>query len=226
LDEVGELPLDTQVKLLRVLQEQEFEPVGSSQTIRVDVRVIAATNRDLRRAIDAGQFRADLYYRLNVIPLQVPALRERRSDITALALYFMERAARKMGKTIRGISTETLERMANYEWPGNVRELQNVIERAVVLSSGAALGVDPDWLKAPQPQAPRTSSLERSSRSELAERSPRSLSMEELERAHILSVLERTGWVIEGPRGAAEILNLNPSTTRSRMKKLGIARPR
>ncbi|HEY8942840.1 MAG TPA: sigma 54-interacting transcriptional regulator [Polyangiaceae bacterium] len=223
LDEVGELPLDTQVKLLRVLQEQEFEPVGSSQTIRVDVRVIAATNRDLRRAIDAGQFRADLYYRLNVIPLAVPPLRERKSDITALALYFMERAARKMGKSVRGISTETLERMANYAWPGNVRELQNVIERAVVLSSGAALGIDPDWLKASEPQP---SNLENAARSELAERSPRSLSMEELERAHILSVLERTGWVIEGPRGAAEILNLNPSTTRSRMKKLGIARPR
>src|SRR6185369_10185959 len=142
LDEVGELPLDTQVKLLRVLQEGEFEPVGTSQSIKVDVRVIAATNRHLEEAIAANKFRADLYFRLNVIPLEVPPLRERRSDITELLLYFMERFAKKAGKQVRGISTAGLEAAMGYDWPGNVRELSNVVERAVVLSKGPLLELD------------------------------------------------------------------------------------
>src|SRR3989454_340277 len=147
LDEIGELPLETQVKLLRVLQEQEFEPVGSSRTIRVDVRVIAATNRDLQEAVRTGRFRPDLFYRLNVFPVEIPPLRERRSDIGQLAMYFMERSARKSGRPMHAIASETLSRLAEYDWPGNVRELQNVIERAVVLSPSSALEIDPLVLK-------------------------------------------------------------------------------
>lgn len=143
LDEIGELALDAQVRLLRVLQEREFEPVGSSQSLRVDVRVIAATNRKLEQAVQNGTFRADLYYRLNVIPLEVPPLRERGSDIPELALHFMHRAARKIGRPVRGISSAMLAALEKYSWPGNVRELENVIERAVVLSSGPALELDP-----------------------------------------------------------------------------------
>ena len=144
LDEIGELPMEAQAKLLRALQEQEIEPVGSNDVRKVDVRVIAATNRDLPCAIEEGRFRADLYYRLNVIPLVVPPLRERPEDIPLLSMYFLERAAKKTGKPIRGIATNTLERMSRYEWPGNVRELENVVERAVLLSSGPVLDVSED----------------------------------------------------------------------------------
>src|SRR6266576_5673896 len=142
LDEIGELPLETQVKLLRVLQEKEFEPVGSSQPVRVDVRVIAATNRDLQEAVSAGSFRSDLYYRLNVFPLEVPPLRERRSDIPQLAMFFLSRYSRNLGKRMDGISAATTERLKCYFWPGNIRELQNVIERALILSHSPILDLE------------------------------------------------------------------------------------
>ena len=146
LDEVGELPLETQVKLLRVLQEQEFEPVGSNRTIKVNVRIIAATNRDLEKAVRSGGFRSDLYYRLNVIPLYVPALRERRSDIPQLVTSFLEKYAKRMGKPVQSVSRESMKALVDYAWPGNIRELQNVIERGVVLSRGTVLRLGPDLL--------------------------------------------------------------------------------
>jgi len=238
LDEVGELPLDTQVKLLRALQEHEFEPVGSNQTVRVNVRVIAATNRNLEQAISDGRFRADLYYRLNVVPLRVPPLRDRRADINQLAMYFLQRCAKKAGKNVRGIATATLERMMNYDWPGNVRELENVIERGVVLSSGPLLELDTRVIGAtpahvppslPIRVAPASAHMPTASAPGAAaghhHPDPKPASLEEVERRHILAALERTGWVLEGPQGAAQLLNLTPSTTRSRMKRLGITRP-
>ena len=238
LDEVGELPLDTQVKLLRALQEHEFEPVGSNETIRVNVRVIAATNRNLEQAITDGRFRADLYYRLNVIPLQVPPLRERRADINQLAMYFLQRCAKKAGKPVRGIATATLDRMVGYDWPGNVRELENVIERGVVLSSGQMLELDAQVIgvarvrvpPAPAPSPPRPTApaaVESVPSAAISNRvsSSKPPSLEEVERQHMLAALERTGWVLEGAQGAAQLLNLTPSTARSRMKRLGITRP-
>jgi formate hydrogenlyase transcriptional activator len=212
LDEIGDVPLETQVKLLRVLQEQEFEPVGSNRTLRIDARVIAATNRDLAGAVRAGKFRSDLFYRLNVLPLTVPPLRERRSDIPQLVAFFLARVSRRFSKSVTTVSRETMDLLANYSWPGNIRELQNVIERAVVLSSGSALVIDPDTLPA-QAASPVAPANERGD-----------LTLEEVERRHILDVLRQTGGVIEGPSGAAQILRLHPNTLRSRMKKLGIGR--
>src|SRR2546426_2229043 len=221
LDEVGELPLETQVKLLRVLQEQEFEPVGSSQTVRVDVRVIAATNRDLAEAVRAGRFRADLFYRLNVVELRVPPLRERASDIPQLAMFFLARFAKKFGRPTETISSETMDRLVHYPWPGNIRELQNVIERAVVLSRGPALELDRDLL--PSPSRPDATSRTDPRK---AEPTPAGLAatLEETERAHIVAALERAEGVIEGARGAAKLLGIHPNTLRSRMEKLGIKR--
>jgi transcriptional regulator with GAF, ATPase, and Fis domain len=238
LDEVGELPLDTQVKLLRALQEQEFEPVGSNLTIRVNVRVIAATNRNLEQAIAEGRFRADLYYRLNVIPLGVPALRDRRGDISQLAMHFLQRSAKKAGKNVCGLATATLDRMMQYDWPGNVRELENLIERGVVLSSGQMLELDaqvigvardrvaPSRPPSPSPvSAPVPAASEPVAGARDSNGGAKPASLEEVERRHILAALERTGWVLEGAQGAAQLLNLTPSTTRSRMKRLGITRP-
>jgi len=232
LDEVGELPMDTQVKLLRVLQEQEFEPIGSSRTIKVDVRVVAATNRDLQELVREGKFRADLFYRLNVVPLRVPALRERTSDIHLLAMFFMQKFAKKMGKQLTQISEEALRGLINYAWPGNIRELQNVIERAVILSPGKTL-VLAEELRAPTP-LPNSEQREaaRSSRIE-TEQNPSNRTapahngsaLDDVERRHIEAVLRQTNWMIEGERGAANILKMNPSTLRSRMQKLGIKRP-
>jgi formate hydrogenlyase transcriptional activator len=216
LDEVGELPLDTQVKLLRVLQEQEFEPVGSSRTARVDVRVIAATNRNLKEAVEAGRFRADLFYRLNVVPLAVPPLRERTGDIPLLVMFFLGHFGGKLGKRIDAVAKETMERLVAYPWPGNIRELQNVIERAAVLCQGTALELDDDLLPV-APSAPGT---------EAAAPPGRMGTLAEMERAHIVGVLDRVSWLIEGPRGAARILGLHPNTLRSRMDRLGIRRPR
>jgi formate hydrogenlyase transcriptional activator len=236
LDEVGDLPLDMQVKLLRVLQEHEFESVGSSRTMKVDVRIIAATNRDLQHEIATGRFRADLYYRLNVLPVWVPPLRERRADIPPLTLLFVQRYAKRIGRTVAGVSRESMERLAAYQWPGNVRELENVIERALVLSAGAVLDVGADLL--PKMLPPQTHGLASAAVStvatmpdaaeptstERARSSPNSL--DDVQRAHIAATLNQTGWVVEGPRGAARILNLHPNTLRSRMKKLGLARER
>jgi len=227
LDEVGELPLETQVKLLRVLQEQEFEPVGSNQTVRVDVRVIAATNRDLEEAVRAGRFRADLFYRLNVFPLRVPPLRERASDIPQLAMFFLSRFAKRFGRQVDTIASETMNRLVSYPWPGNIRELQNVIERAVVLSRGPALELDRDLLPGtagpgPEPGVERHAERDRPVAKSAA--SGLAAALEETERAHIVAALERADGVIEGPRGAAKILEMHPNTLRSRMEKLGIRR--
>ena len=225
LDEVGELPLETQVKLLRVLQEREFEPVGSNRTVRVDVRIIAATNRNLQESISAGRFRSDLYYRLNVFPLEVPPLRERRSDIAQLATFFLSRYSRNLGKKIEGISTAATERLIRYSWPGNVRELQNVIERSLILSHGPTLELDADLASVSTPEVlPDTPS------EAPAETSPGGPSLsvlptlQEVERAHILAVLQQTRGVIEGASGAAKTLGMHPNTLRHRMERLGIKR--
>jgi formate hydrogenlyase transcriptional activator len=223
LDEVGELPLETQVKLLRVLQEHEFEPVGGNQTIAVDVRVIAATNRDLQAAVEAGRFRADLFYRLNVVPLEVPPLRQRRADIPQLAMFFLAQYSKRFGKRVETVSRDTMARLVAYDWPGNIRELQNVIERAVVLAPGAALELDDDLLRpaptAPAPPAVAAAAVQSLPDAGLAE------TLEEIERAQIAAALQRSGGVVEGPRGAAGLLKMHPNTLRSRMEKLGIRRP-
>jgi formate hydrogenlyase transcriptional activator len=220
LDEVGELPLETQVKLLRVLQEREFEPVGSNRTVRVDVRIIAATNRNLQESIGAGSFRSDLYYRLNVFPLAVPPLRERASDIPQLAMFFLARYSRNLGKRMDGISAAATERLKHYSWPGNVRELQNVIERALILSRGPILELETDLISVSSSAAFR----------DVAEAvqpiEPSSVlkTLEEVERAHICAVLQETRGVIEGAKGAAKTLGMHPNTLRHRMEKLGIKR--
>jgi predicted ATPase/GAF domain-containing protein len=233
LDEVSELPLETQVKLLRVLQEQEFEPVGSSRSVRVDVRIIAASNRDLTEAVSSGRFRSDLFYRLNVFPVTVPPLRSRRTDIPQLVTFFLSRFSRKVAKKIDVVSQETMDQLVNYSWPGNVRELQNVIERGVILSSGSVLRLDrnlvPD-LGSSQGVTERAAVMipdvgrEAWTRGPSPSHSNDAPSLEEVERSHIMEILRRTTWIIEGPRGAARILNLHPNTLRSRMKKLGIKR--
>lgn len=225
LDEVGELPMDTQVKLLRVLQEQEFEPIGSSKTIKVDVRVVAATNRDLAEAVREGKFRADLFYRLNVVPVRVPALRERQADIPLLTLFFMQRYAKKLGKSLNRVPEEAMQRLTNYAWPGNIRELQNVIERAAILSEGDTLVLAGDFQPAtiaPRPTSPPPTNPTATAPVNSA---PAVGALEDVERRHIESVLTQTNWMIEGARGAAKILEMNPSTLRSRMQKLGIKRP-
>jgi len=212
LDEVGELPLETQVKLLRVLQEQEFEPVGSNRTIKVNVRIIAATNRDLAKAVQSGTFRSDLYYRLNVIPLRIPPLRDRKGDIPEIVLAFLQKSAKRIGKPVQSVSQETMELLASYSWPGNIRELQNVIERGVVLSRGPILHLGADFLPAEQPDA------------EAAHEPTFTDSLKDVQRQHILRVLETTDWLISGPNGAGAILNLHPNTLRSLMNRLGIRR--
>jgi len=221
LDEIGELPLETQVKLLRVLQEREFEPVGSSKTTRVDVRIIAATNRNLNEEVRAGRFRSDLFFRLNVVPLTVPPLRERPEDIPLLVAYFVARFAKKFARTIDGVSRAAMDRLVAYPWLGNIRELQNVIERAVVLANGSTLTIDPEVLgmSSPPPEAARKLAAPSATMPPLS-------SLNDAERHHIARVLRETGGVIEGPSGAARILNLHPNTLRSRMKKLGVTRTR
>ena len=223
LDEVGELPLDTQVKLLRVLQEQEFEPIGSSRTISVNVRVVAATNRDLEEMVREGKFRADLYYRLSVVPLRVPALRERVMDLPLLVAFFVQKCAEKLGKQISSVSEEAMERLTNYSWPGNVRELQNVIERAVILSPGSTLVLAEELRAAPSAAA--RMAVTKSKAIDPTAASSSASSLDDVERRHIESVLNQVNWKIEGEHGAARILAMNPSTLRSRMQKLGINRP-
>jgi formate hydrogenlyase transcriptional activator len=224
LDEIGELSMETQVKLLRVLQEHEFEPVGSSHPVRVDVRVIAATNRNLREAMQAGLFRSDLFYRLNVFPIELPPLRERRSDIPQLVAFCVSRFSKRLGKKIDGVSRESMEKLMNYPWPGNIRELQNVIERAVILSVDPILRLDRDLMtvaastkgmETPETDAPEQRQAELKSPKPL-------LTLDEVDRNHILAALQHAGGVVDGPRGAARILNLHPNTLRHRMAKLGI----
>ncbi len=210
LDEVGEIPLDLQPKLLRVLQEREFERLGSSRTLRSDARLIAATNRDLHTMVDSQTFRSDLYYRLNVFPIHVPPLRERTEDIPFLIRHFAQHFARLMKKQLDTISSETMNALVRYPWPGNIRELQNVIERAVILSSGKELKVPIADLK------PRLSENGGSNGM---------MTLEEIERRHILYVLEQSNWVFSGPNGAAARLGMKRPTLQFRMRKLGISRP-
>src|SRR3989454_611116 len=224
LDEVSELPLDTQVKLLRVLQEGEFEPLGSSHSVRVDVRIITACNVDLAGAVAAGKFRSDLFYRLNVFPVKVPPLRERRSDVRELALFFVTSFARKFGKRIESVSEETLKRLSDYAWPGNIRELQNIIERAVILCSGSVFRLDQDLVPAVNTAETMKSQCLPTLPAVKADPSTPPITLEEAERQHILSVLEHAKGVIDGPNGAAKILDMHPNTLRSRMKKLGVQR--
>jgi DNA-binding NtrC family response regulator len=214
LDEVGELPLEAQAKLLRVLQEHEFERVGGARCLRSDVRVIAATNRDLSSEVASGRFRADLYYRLNVFPIHVPPLRERRDDIPLLIEHFAGKTARRLGRRSRGVSAAFVARARAYGWPGNIRELENLVERAMITSPDGVL--DGSEFLAPSDVTPCAADLAPAVSSAGA--------LDEVERAHIRRVLEDTGWVIEGEGGAARILGLNPSTLRGRLRKLGIHR--
>jgi formate hydrogenlyase transcriptional activator len=229
LDEIGDLPLALQPKLLRILQEQEFERLGSSRTYRINVRLVAATHRDLGQMVADNQFRSDLYYRLNVFPVPIPPLRERQEDIPKLVLHFVEVFSRRMGKRIERIPDETMDAFSAYDWPGNVRELQNLVERAVIRSDN---GVLPNPLLA---MIYRFESLP--SRAGVVRKmdevgtmmyptaAPKSQptdSLEDIQRHHILRVLERTGWVISGPGGAGAILNIHPNTLRSLMDRLGI----
>ena len=215
MDEVGELPLDTQVKLLRVLQEQEFERVGSTKPIRVDVRLISATNRDLEKEVAEGRFRSDLFYRLNVFPIRVPPLRERPGDIPVLVDYFLAQFQRKLGKSLKGVTPETLDQLQRYAWPGNIRELQNVLERACVLATGPVVALG-ETLRSSTPGVAAASS---------GAPTPL-LTLEESERAHIRRALAAADGRVHGPKGAAELLGINPSTLRSRMQKLGVTSKR
>ncbi|MHB8215907.1 MAG: sigma-54 interaction domain-containing protein [Candidatus Sulfotelmatobacter sp.] len=216
LDEVGDIPPALQPKLLRVLQEQEFERLGSTRTHQVDVRLVAATNRDLPEMVNRGEFRSDLYYRLNVFPIQLPPLRERREDIPALVTHFVEVFGRRMGREIEHIPMETMSALTSYEWPGNIRELQNLIERAVILSND---GVLPNTLP-----ATGTSCVTVASSSSVPPVKP-APTLKDSERSLILRTLERVGWVIGGPKGAATKLGLKRTTLLHKMQKLGISRP-
>ena len=211
LDEIGELPLDLQPKLLRVLQEGQIERLGSARTVNVDVRVIAATNRDLVDGVRNGTFRQDLFYRLNVFPITLPALRDRREDLPALLRHFCDRLGRQIGKPVDRISPGTLEALQQYDWPGNIREFENVIQQAVILSRDGVLDLANFSGVSVRPVVPSyPDQLEK---------------LVDVQRAHILRVLESTNWRIEGTTGAAKILGLCASTLRTRMRKLGIRRP-
>ena len=210
LDEVGDIPLELQPKLLRVLQEQEFERLGGTRTIKVDVRLVAATHRDLPKMVADGRFREDLYYRLNVFPVAMPPLRERPDDIPRLVRHFTQQFARRMGRRIETIPSAVMDALVHYRWPGNVRELQNVIERAVILSTGPSLQVPPADLQnaATQAELPTAAAV----------------TLADAEREHILAALRETGWVVGGPKGAASRLGMKRSTLYKKMKKLGISR--
>jgi formate hydrogenlyase transcriptional activator len=209
LDEVGELPLELQPKLLRVLQEGQVERLGSPRTVDVDVRVIAATNRDLTEEVRQGRFRRDLYYRLNVFPITIPSLRDRREDIPQLVEHLVRRLSRAFNKRIDVIPAYVMQTLEAYDWPGNVRELENVLQRAIILSPGTTLALGDAWMPAPQPASIGSG-----------------VTLLEIEKRHIRTMLDTTRWRIEGGGGAAQLLGLKPSTLRSRMLKLGIARPR
>jgi formate hydrogenlyase transcriptional activator len=210
LDEIGDIPLELQPKLLRVLQEREFERLGSTRTKKIDIRVVAATHRDLEGMILKGEFRSDLYYRLNVFPISIPPLRERPDDIPLLVEHFVQVAARKLSKIIDCIPSDTMAELTDYQWPGNIRELENVIERAVILSRSSVLRV------------PRRDLQSRVSAGHCSEKLE---TLADVERAHIRTVLKQTRWVLSGPSGAAARLGMNRSTLYFRMKKLGIVRP-
>jgi formate hydrogenlyase transcriptional activator len=209
LDEIGEMPMDTQAKLLRVLQDGLVDRVGGTKPLPVDVRVIAATNSDLSAAIQAGTFRQDLFYRLHIFPIALPALRDRREDIPRLSQYFLEQIGDKLKRHHLAFDAQSLSRLMDYHWPGNVRELQNVIERAVILSQSSRIRVDEILLPAKMSPQPPNATLE----------------LAHLQRDHIIKVLDQTSWRIYGAHGAAQLLGLNPETLRSRLRKLGIRRP-
>jgi formate hydrogenlyase transcriptional activator len=210
LDEIGEIPLELQPKLLRVLQEREFERLGSTRTLHTDARLIAATNRNLAAMVEEQRFRSDLFFRLNVFPVWVPALRERREDIPLLVRHFVGQFAARVKRTYEEISSQAMRVLCEYDWPGNIRELQNLIERAVILSPGPALRVPLRDLHQRAITVPRSGQHQ---------------TLEEVERAHILRTLKQTKWVLGGPNGAAARLAINRSTLQFRMKKLGIVRP-
>jgi transcriptional regulator with GAF, ATPase, and Fis domain len=204
LDEIGELPLELQVKLLRVIEEGTFERLGSSRTIHVDVRLIAATNRDLAEAVRKGTFRQDLYYRLNVFPIQVPPLRDRMQDIPLLVWAFIRQFEKKMGKQVESIPKRSMDALQRYSWPGNIRELRNVIEHAMIISTGTVLDI----------QVPAATATEGTDGN-----------LESAERKHILTALEKSGWRLSGEGGAANVLGIKRTTLQSKMKKLGLKRP-
>ena len=210
LDEIGDMPLELQAKLLRVLQEQEFERLGSTQTQRVNVRVVAATNCDLKKMMADRLFRSDLYFRLNVFPIAIPPLRERREDIVDLVVAFVTRFSGRMNRTIEVIPKETIEALTGYDWPGNIRELQNFIERSVIMSSGPTL------------QAPVESLFNTIA---TGMESAGGVTLEEAQASHIISVLKRVNWVVGGPKGAAEQLGVKRTTLIATMRRLGITRP-
>ncbi len=231
LDEIGEVSLEVQVKLLRVLQEREFERIGGSDPIKIDVRIIAATNRELPKAIREGKSREDLFYRLNVFPIALPPLRDRVGDVPLLVQFLVAKFAARVGVPIESVGRATMQRLNSYRWPGNIRELENVLERAIILSNGPTLEIDPEVFGAPlrdsvpalnSPIQPPVDAAPPASAGEAPSRPLESL--ESNERSHILAALKQTHWVIDGPRGAAKILALHPNTLRSRMKKLGITR--
>jgi transcriptional regulator with GAF, ATPase, and Fis domain len=232
LDEIGELPLELQAKLLRVLQESEFERLGSSKTISVDVRLVAATSRNLQECVQKGSFRADLFYRLNVFPIAVPALRSRKEDIVPLAAAFLAKVGQRLGKEFAPISAAVAESLLIHRWPGNVRELENVIERAAISSESDVLQLPDGWDGGVEPMSSGRSATPRSAGSGQVKSydptpglgSSDLVSIRELERAHILLALERSKWRIEGPEGAAVALGIKPSTLRFRMKKYSISR--
>jgi transcriptional regulator with GAF, ATPase, and Fis domain len=215
LDEVGDIPPALQPKLLRVLQEQEFERLGNGRTHKVDVRLVAATNRDLQKMVARGQFRGDLYYRLNVFPILLPALRERREDIPALVTHFVKLFSRRMGKQVHSIPPETMSAFQSYSWPGNIRELQNLVERAVILSRDGALS-NPLQNKQTELMIP---SLQRTRTFHS------SRTLEDSDRALILETLEQAGWIVGGPRGAAAKMGLKRTTLLAKMRRMGILRP-
>src|ERR1700722_7019365 len=212
LDEVGDIPLELQPKLLRVLQEQEFERLGGTKTIKVDVRLVAATHRDLAKMFADGRFREDLFYRLNVFPVMLPPLRERVDDIPRLVRHFTQQFARRMGRRIETIPSSVMDALVQYPWPGNVRELQNVIERAVILSSGSSLHIPPGDLPSARTDVPAPPAA--------------AATLAEAQREHILVVLRETGWGLGGPNGAAARLGMKRSTLQWKLKKLGISKPR
>jgi formate hydrogenlyase transcriptional activator len=225
LDEIGDIPLELQPKLLRVLQEREFERLGSTRTMRSDARLIAATNRDLDQFVAEGKFRSDLYYRLNVFPVRVPALRERPEDIPLLVRHFVQQFSWRLGKVIDAIPAEVMTALTRYPWPGNIRELQNVIERAVILTNGPVLSVHIDDLHVPSPPAaPLSTPNGHAASTPISDASRQDLrsALEDSERQQIVAALEKSEWVVAGPEGAAARLGLKRSTLQSRMRKLGI----
>jgi len=222
LDEIGEMPMDMQVKLLRVLQEREFERIGNSNPIKTDVRVLAATNRDLQKSMREGGFRPDLFYRLNVFPIALPPLRERVTDIPVLTHFFVQKHAGRLARQIESVDADTLRRLTQYTWPGNIRELENVVERALILTNSPVLSIDPDLIgiedQTPIPPAQKP----------VTQRTPGSpnpgADLNSIQREHVLNVLHEVNWIIEGSEGAAVRLGLKPGTLRHRMKRLGITR--